>query len=86
MTEQVAAPGPHTSVDPRVESRLVMVGRVFRWLAVLYSLLAVVGTVLPVAREIPPGPPLLRDIPLVSAISLTTLAIGVWLAGDISNT
>lgn len=86
MTEQVAAPGPHTSVDPKVELRLVMVGRVFRWLAVIYATLAVVGTVVPFAREIPPGPPLLRDIPYAAAGSLAVLAIGALLAGDISNT
>ncbi|MGD2059958.1 MAG: SpoIIE family protein phosphatase [Acidimicrobiia bacterium] len=86
MADQVAAPGPHTSVDPKVESRLVMVGRLFRWLAVIYSVLAVVGTVVEFAREIPPGrPPLLRDIPFASAISLTALAMGALLAGDIRH-
>jgi hypothetical protein len=86
MVEQVAAPGQHTSVDPRVESRLAMGGRVFRWLAVIYSVLAVVGTALDAARDFPPGPSLLRDIPFASAISLTTLAVGALLAGDISHT
>lgn len=87
MADHVAAPGPHTSVDPRVESRLATGGRVFRWLAVVYSVLAVVGTVVDTARDIPfPGPSLLRDIPFTSAVSLTALAVGALLAGDISHT
>lgn len=85
MTDLVAAPGAHTSVDPRVESRLAMAGRAFRWVAVLYAALSVVGTVFPQARDIPPGPSLLRDVPIASALPLTGLAIGALLAGDISH-
>jgi hypothetical protein len=53
---------------------------------VLYSVLAVVGVVVPAARDIPPGPSLLRDIPFASAVSLTILAIGALLAGDVRHT
>lgn len=87
MVDQVAAPGRQTTVDPMVQSRLATAGRVSRWLAVIYSVVAVVGTVIDTAREIPiPGPSLLRDTPFASAISLTTLAVGALLAGDVSHT
>lgn len=86
MADQVAAPGPQTTVDPRVEARLSTTGRIFRWLAVLYAALATSGLFLEPVRKIPPGPSLLRDIPAASAISLLVLTIGALLAGDVHKT
>jgi len=86
MADQVAAPGRHTSVDPRIEARLFSVGRLVRWLAVAYSVVTSVGLVLPELREIPPSPSLVRYTPVSSAAALTALAFGALLAGDISHT
>lgn len=81
MAEQVAAPGPTTTVDPRVEIRLTNAGRVIRWIATGYALLML----LPGVRWFPPGPALVRDITTASAVSLAVLAVGVLLAGDVSR-
>lgn len=81
MADQVAAPGPHTTVDPLVEQRLTTAGRVIRWVATGYAVVALLG--IPFEREIPPGPPLVRDITIASAISLLCLAFGALLAGDV---
>ncbi|HEX6222352.1 MAG TPA: hypothetical protein VF115_14775, partial [Acidimicrobiia bacterium] len=81
MADQVAAPGPMTTVDPKVEGRLVITGRLFRWLAVGFSIVAMLGTVNPLLAKIPPGPGLVRDTPLASAIAMAVLAFGALIAG-----
>lgn len=86
MADQVAAAGPHTTVDPVVEQRLTSTGRVIRWVATGYALVALLGAALPfdnVLSELPPGPPLVRDITVASALSLLFLAVGALLAGDV---
>lgn len=81
MADQVAAPGPMTTVDPNVESRLASAGRLFRWLAVLFSITAILGTVYPLLADVPPGPAVVRDTPLASAIAIGVLAFGAVIAG-----
>jgi len=82
MADQVAAPGPTTTVDPRVEGRLANAGRIIRWMATGYAFVAMLGLVVPVLRRLPPGPPLVRVLPTASAISLAILTMGILLAGD----
>lgn len=82
MADQIAAPGRHTSVDPRVEARLAGAGRLFRWTAFAYSVVVIVGVWWPLLQEMPPGPSLVRDTPATSAIALGVLALGALLAGD----
>jgi hypothetical protein len=86
MAEVVAAPGRHTAVDPKVESRLTGAGRFVRWSAFGYSTIALLGVWLPALRDLPPGPSLVRNMPTASAISLATLAFGALLAGEVSHT
>lgn len=85
MADQVAAPGPMTTVDPRVERRLASTGRLFRWLAVAFSAVAMLGLAYPPLADVPPGPALLRDTPLASAIALGVLAFGAVIAGGTSG-
>lgn len=85
MADQVAAPGRHTTVDPRVESRLTNMGRLFRWLAVLFSAIVLMGTFIPTLGEIPPGPGMVRDTPIASAVSLAVLSLGALIAGDVTH-
>jgi hypothetical protein len=85
MTEQVAAPGPTTSVDPRVEARLTNAGRYIRWIATGYAFIGLLGIVFPPLRAFPPGPPLVRNLTTASAVSLAALTLGVLLAGDIRH-
>lgn len=81
MAEEVAAPGPITTVDPRVEARLATTGRVFRWLGVVFSVVGMLGTAYPLLAEIPPGPVVVREMPIASAVSLAVLAFGSVIAG-----
>ena len=81
MADQVAAPGPMTTVDPKVERRLAFTGRLFRWLAVVFSAVAIVGLVYTPFADVPPGPALLRDTPLASAIALCVVSFGAAIAG-----
>ncbi len=81
MADQVAAPGPMTTVDPRVERRLASAGRLFRWIAVGFSVVAMLGLVYTPLADVPPGPGLLRDTPLASAIALGVLSMGAVIAG-----
>ena len=83
MAEQVAAPGPNTSVDPRVERSLTKIGHVIRWLAVGYAGLSLIGILIPRLGELNPGPSLIRDIAPAAALPLTMLTLGALLAGDI---
>lgn len=85
MPDQVAAPGPTTTVDPRVEARLTNAGRVIRWLATGHAFVGLLGLVVPVLRRIPPGPPLVRNLETASAISLAAVTLGVLLAGDMRH-
>lgn len=85
MAEQVAAPGPTTTVDPRVEARLTSAGRIIRWLATGYAYLGLLGLVIPLLRRIPPGPPLVRSLTTASAVSLAALTLGVLLTGDMRH-
>lgn len=86
MAEVVAAPGRHTAVDPRVESRLTATGRLIRWIAFGYSIIALLGIWLPALRDVPPGPSVVRDLPVASAVPLAALAFGALLAGEVSHT
>lgn len=83
MAEQVAAPGPNTSIDPRVERNLTNIGHIIRWVALSYSVLSVIGILIPQIGEWNPGPSLIRDVTPASAMSLTVLTLGALLAGDI---
>ncbi|HEY6633999.1 MAG TPA: PP2C family protein-serine/threonine phosphatase [Acidimicrobiia bacterium] len=85
MADQIAAPGVHTSVDPRVEARLAAAGRLFRWAAVGYGIIMMMGLVIEELQALPPGPSLIRMTPITSATSLAILAIGSLLAGDVSH-
>lgn len=58
-----------------------MTGRLFRWLAVAFSLVGMLGTVFPPLAEIPPGPVLVRDMPVAAAVSLAVLAFASLIAG-----
>lgn len=83
MANQVAAPGPTTTVDPRVEARLTTAGRVIRWFAFGYALLALLGVFVPRVQVIPPVRFLERNLTTASAVSLGVLAVGALLAGDV---
>jgi hypothetical protein len=85
MAEQVAAPGPVTSVDPRVEARLTNAGRVIRWLATGYAFLGLIGIIIPDLRGFPPGPSLIRRLTTASAVSLAGMSMGALLAGDVGH-
>lgn len=85
MADHVDAPGPTTKVDPRVESRLTNTGRVIRWIATGYSFVGLLGIAIPPLRGFPPGPFLVRDLTIASAISLATMTLGALLAGDMSH-
>jgi hypothetical protein len=85
MAEQVAAPGPATSVDPRVEARLTSAGRVIRWMATAYAFIGLLGIAIPALRSFPPGPFLVRDLTPITAVSLAGLTLGALLAGDVSR-
>lgn len=86
MAEQVSAPGPTTSVDPRVEARLANGGRVVRWVATGYAFLGLLSIVIPELAGFPPGPSLTRRLTSAAAVSLAVLALGALLAGDFSHT
>jgi hypothetical protein len=86
VTDQVAAPGPQTTVDPGVEAKLTTTGRVFRLIACGYAMVGLLGLVFPALQAFPPGPALVRDLTTSSAISLAVLAFGALFAGDISHT
>jgi hypothetical protein len=85
MADQVAAPGPTTTVDPRVEAKLTSVGRVIRWLATIYAFMGLFGVLVPGMRWFPPGPPLIRDLTTASAISLAVVTLGALLGGDVTH-
>ncbi len=79
----VAAPGPRTSIDPRLEGRLALAGRLTRWLAVLYCLLVLTGVMIrSVGDTLPEGPPTVRPTPLSTAVALIVLSLGSLLGGD----
>lgn len=84
MPDQVAAPGPTTTVDPRVEARLASVGRVIRWLATIYAFMGLFGVLVPGMRWFPPGPPLIRDLTTATAISFAAMTLGALLGGDVT--
>lgn len=85
MAEQVAAPGPTPSVDPRIEARLTNAGRVIRWIATGYAFLGLIGIVIPELQRFPPGPSLIRPLTRASAVSLACLTLGALLAGDVGR-
>jgi hypothetical protein len=85
MADQVAAPGPTTKVDPRVEARLTNSGRVIRWLATGYAFIGLLGVVFEPLRGFPPGPLLVRDLTIASSVSLAAMTLGALLAGDMSH-
>lgn len=83
MPEQVSAPGPTTTVDPRVEAKLANAGRMIRWIALGYACLGLVGIIDPNLSGFPPGPPLIRPLTTAAAVSLAVLSLGALLAGDV---
>jgi hypothetical protein len=85
MADQVAAPGPTTKVDPRVEAKLTNTGRVIRWIATGYAFIGLLGVVFPPLRGFPPGHFLVRELTIVAAVSLAALTLGALLAGDVSH-
>ncbi len=86
MSNQVSAPGRQTLIDPRREAKVIAAGRVFRWAAVGYAILGIIGLFIPAARGIPPGPAGLRDLTAPAAIGLAVVAIGSLLSGETSPT
>lgn len=70
-----------TTVDPKVEARLALTGRLFRWLAVGFSAVAMLGLVYVRLADFPPGPGLVRDTPVASAFALGVLSFGTVIAG-----
>lgn len=70
-----------TTVDPQVESRLALAGRLFRWLAVGFAAVAMLGLVYPPFADVPPGPGLVRHTPVASAIVLGVLSFGAVISG-----
>ncbi|MFP3883403.1 MAG: PP2C family protein-serine/threonine phosphatase [Actinomycetota bacterium] len=85
MADQVAAPGPTTRIDPRVEARLTNTGRFIRWIATGYAFIGLLGVVIPSLRGFPPSPFLVRDLTVAAAMSLAVLTLGALLAGDLSH-
>jgi hypothetical protein len=85
MADQVAASGPDTSVDPKAASRLTAAGRVVRWIATVFAAVGLLGLAIPPLRNVPPGPSGVRNLTVVSAVSLGALAIAAMLAGDRSS-
>ena len=85
MPEQVSAPGPTTTVDPRVEARLSNAGRAVRWIATGYAVLGMGAIVLVGLRGFLPSPPLIRPLTASAAVSLTLLSVGALLAGDVKR-
>lgn len=88
MTEnEVAELGPKTRVDPAVEIRVATVGRIVRWVAVIYSLLVLLGVLIePVGEALSSGPVHVRPISGSSAVALATMAFGALFAGDTRRT
>jgi len=86
MADQVAAPGPITTVDAKVEARIASTGRLIRWGAFAFSLVGLLGTAFPFFADIPPGPGLVRDLPLASAIALAVLAFGALITAGVTKT
>ena len=62
-----------------------MAGRLFRWAAVIYGVIVMVGLVIEEVAQFPPAPSLVRATPIASATSLAILSIGALLGGDVSN-
>ena len=62
MADLVAAPGRHTTIDPKVEARLAATGRFVRWVAFGFSLIMLLGYAIEPMRDIPPGPTLVREV------------------------
>lgn len=83
MADQVAAPGPQTRIDPAVEARLAASGKYARWIAAIYSTIALASIGSDgVGALLPSGPDFLRRFPISAALPLTLLALGALLAGD----
>lgn len=82
MPDQVSAPGPTTTVDPRVEARLSSAGRVMRWVATGYAFLGLLGIMFD-GLPLLPDPPLIRPLTASAAIPLAVLAVGALLSGDV---
>jgi len=85
MSQEVAAPGAQTGIDPGLEARLASLGRLIRWAAVVFSLIALLGLVFPVFAEIPPGSRLVREMTPAVGFSLVALSVAALLAGDIQR-
>jgi hypothetical protein len=64
---------------------LTAAGRFVRWTAFGYSVIAFLGIWVPPLRDLPPGPSLVRDMPAASSVSLSALAFGALLAGEVSQ-
>lgn len=83
MAREIAAPGPHTRIDPEVESRIARLGLVVRRLGAAYASLLAIGAFVPFMEGLLGyGPAFLRELPGASAVSLAILAWSALLAGD----
>lgn len=83
----IQSPGPEMRIDPARERRLVTIGRVFRWLAVFYSLIILGDRAFGwFGQSLPEGPPTVRPIAPSEAVSLAVLAIGAMLGSDLRRT
>jgi hypothetical protein len=85
MSQEVAAPGAQTGIDPGLEARLASLGRLIRLAAVVFSMIALLGLVFPVFANIPPGPAVVRDMTPAVGFSLVALSVAALLAGDIQR-
>lgn len=83
MDQRVAAPGPQTEIDPRLEGRLGWIGRTLRWWAGIYATLAFASVEFELLAQIlPSGPDFIRPLPTTAALPLTVLALGTLMAAD----
>ena len=83
MEQRVAALGPQTEIDPRIESRLALIGRIFRLWAVVYATVALASIEVGVLdRLLVDGPEFLRPLSASAGLPLAVLALGTLLAGD----
>lgn len=80
----VAALGPQTRVDPRVEIQMATFGRVARWVAVAFAVFVLLGVwITPIGEVVPRGHLFVRRSTPAGAAALVTVALGALFAGDV---
>ncbi len=83
----VAALGPKTRIDPRVEVRMAIFGRVMRWIAAAFSFAILLGAwIAPIGEALPEGPVFVRKITPTGAMGLAVMSVGALFAGDVRRT